>query len=117
MTGELCWPTSWMNATCAITTGKNATNTMCAPLCRCSSAARAMLSFGFRSLHLHRIWANCISENIGSARVLEKIGMKREGELRNHEYFKDRWWNTLMYGILEDEWETNHKGKTEIKVE
>jgi RimJ/RimL family protein N-acetyltransferase len=70
-----------------------------------TEAARAMLTFGFGTLGLHRIWAHCIAENVASARVLEKIGMRREGRLRENEWMKGRWWDTLVYAILDYEWE------------
>lgn len=69
-----------------------------------TEAAQAILTFGFRELRLHRIWAHCIAENVASARVLEKIGMRQEGHLRENEWMKDRWWDTLVYGILDREW-------------
>jgi RimJ/RimL family protein N-acetyltransferase len=68
-----------------------------------TEAARAMLDFGFTNLRLHRIWARCLAENTASQRVLEKLGMRLEGRLRQDEYFKGRWWDTLIYAILEDE--------------
>lgn len=69
-----------------------------------TEAARAMLDFGFRELKLHRVSAHCIADNIASARVLEHLGMKPEGRLREAEEFKDRRWDLLLYAILEDEW-------------
>lgn len=69
-----------------------------------SEAARAVVSFGFEALQVHRIWAECLADNQASARVLEKLGMRLEGRLREDEYFKGRWWDTLIYAILEDEW-------------
>lgn len=72
-----------------------------------TEAARAMLAFGFGPLGLHRIGANCLAENAGSAHVLEKIGMTREGCLRDNEWFKGRWWDTLLYAILEGEYQAN----------
>jgi len=69
-----------------------------------TEAARALLGFGFGELRLHRIWAYCIAENVASARVLERIGMQREGRLREKEWMKGRWWDTLVYAILEREW-------------
>ncbi len=69
-----------------------------------TEAARAMLGFAFDTLRLHRVWATCIAENIGSARVMEKLGMKLEGRLREHEWFKDRGWDAFIYGMLADEW-------------
>ncbi len=69
-----------------------------------TEAAQAIVYFGFSILHLHRIWSWCIAENMGSARVLEKLGMKLEGRLRENEYFRNRWWDTFMYGLLASEW-------------
>lgn len=70
-----------------------------------TEAARAIVAFGFSELRLHRIWAECIAENVGSARVLEKLGMRREGRLREHVWMRGRWWDTLLYGLLEHEWQ------------
>jgi RimJ/RimL family protein N-acetyltransferase len=69
-----------------------------------TEAARAMLEFGFAELKLHRIWSWCIAANRPSARVLERLGMRQEGQLREKEYFKGRWWDTRLYAILESEW-------------
>ncbi|HEY7127919.1 MAG TPA: GNAT family protein [Ktedonobacterales bacterium] len=70
-----------------------------------TEAAREMLALGFGEMGLHRIWAWCIAENVGSAHVLEKIGMRREGHHREKEWFKDRWWDTYVYAILAHEWQ------------
>jgi ribosomal-protein-alanine N-acetyltransferase len=72
-----------------------------------SEAARAMVRFGFDELDLHRIWAECIADNQRSVRVLEKVGLRLEGRLRDKVYFKGRWWDTLLFAILEDEWRTS----------
>lgn len=69
-----------------------------------TEAARAVMQFGFGELRLHRIWADCVADNVASARVLEKLGMKLEGRLRENQYYKGRWWDTLLFGILESEW-------------
>ena len=71
-----------------------------------TEAARAVLAFGFQDLRLHRVWASCVAENTASAQVLEKLGMQREGRLREHRWMKGRWWDTLVYGILQHEWKT-----------
>ena len=69
-----------------------------------TEAARAILAFGFEQLRLHRIWAECTAENIASAHVLQKLGMQREAQFREHEYFKDRWWDSEIYAMLDHEW-------------
>lgn len=69
-----------------------------------TEAARAIVQFGFTELRVHRIWAGCVADNAAPAHVLEKLGLRREGRLREKEYYKGRWRDTLMYAILEDEW-------------
>ena len=69
-----------------------------------TEATRALLGFGFGSLALHRIWATCDVRNDASARVLEKIGMRREGHLRHDVRRKGEWRDSYLYTILEPEW-------------
>jgi RimJ/RimL family protein N-acetyltransferase len=69
-----------------------------------TEAARAIVQFGFVELKVHRIWSWCIADNVASAHVLEKLGLNLEGRLREKEYFKGRWWDVLVHGILENEW-------------
>jgi ribosomal-protein-alanine N-acetyltransferase len=68
-----------------------------------TETAKALLKFGFEQLNLHRIFATCDPANIASARVLEKIGMKREGRLREHRWAKEKWRDSLLYAILDYE--------------
>jgi ribosomal-protein-alanine N-acetyltransferase len=69
-----------------------------------TEAAWAMLRFGFEELGLHRIWSHAITENIASQRVLQKLGMRYEGRLREKDWYKGRWWDSVIYAILEHEW-------------
>ncbi|MCP4538471.1 MAG: GNAT family N-acetyltransferase [Chloroflexi bacterium] len=71
-----------------------------------TEAARALMTFGFDSLGLHRIYATTSSQNIGSWRVMERLRMKREGHLREAELGDGEWLDTLIYGILADEWQS-----------
>jgi RimJ/RimL family protein N-acetyltransferase len=72
-----------------------------------AESAGLLLAFGFEVLRVHRIWARCLAENRPASRVLERLGMRLEGRSRQSEWFKDRWWDTQLYGILEDEWRQN----------
>ena len=72
-----------------------------------TEAAHAIVDFGFKHFSVHRIWADCIADNVASAHVLEKLGMRLEGRLRDKAYFKGRWWDGLIYAILVDEWEAH----------
>ncbi len=69
-----------------------------------TEATRALVGFGFESLALHRIWATCDVRNAASARVLAKLGMKREGHLRHDVRRKGEWRDSYLYAILETEW-------------
>ena len=71
-----------------------------------TESARAMVDFGFRELGLRRISSWCIADNAASARVLERLGCLQEGRLRRNEFFKGRWWDTLLFGLLADEWQS-----------
>jgi len=66
-----------------------------------TEAARAMLAFGFGTLGLHRIFATCDPENRPSARVMEKVGMRYEGRMREHLLFRGTWRDSLLYAKLE----------------
>jgi ribosomal-protein-alanine N-acetyltransferase len=74
-----------------------------------TEAARAIVHFGFTELRLHRIWSRCIADNVGSARALEQLGMRLEGWLRENEYFKGRWWDTLLFAVLDFEWQAQQR--------
>ena len=76
-----------------------------------TEAAHAMVDFGFDHFGVHRIWAACVADNVGSAHVLEKLGMKLEGRFRENKYFKERWWDSLYYAILADEWKVHKNGR------
>lgn len=69
-------------------------------------AANAVLDVGFGALGLHRIHGICDERNVASARVMEKLGMRREGHWRSNAWFKGEWTSALVYAILEDEWRT-----------
>ena len=69
-----------------------------------TEAAQAILQFGFEELGLHRIYASTVGVNKGSARVLEKLGMRREAHELEKEFIKGHWRDSLTYAMLEQEW-------------
>lgn len=76
-----------------------------------TEAAKALLSFGFEKLKLHRIYASCNIENYGSYRVMEKCGMRREAHFiknrRGRKGIDAEWISEYIYAILDSEWITN----------
>jgi len=69
-----------------------------------TEAAELALALGFDDLGLHRIIGRLDARNIGSARVLEKLGMRREAHFVHDEIFKGEWADQLVYAILDEEW-------------
>jgi RimJ/RimL family protein N-acetyltransferase len=47
-----------------------------------TEAAQAIIEWLFSIPSIWRVWATCDTENLASARVLEKAGLSREGTLR-----------------------------------
>lgn len=66
-----------------------------------TESLNAILSFGFEQLMLHRIEAGCAVENIGSIKILEKVGMTKEGRKRQVLPLKSGWSDNFEYAILE----------------
>ncbi len=69
-----------------------------------TEAAGAVLNLGFRHLNLHRIVGVCDPNNPGSARVLEKCGMRREGHMIEDRLIKGHWTDSVLYAMLQSEW-------------
>lgn len=67
--------------------------------------AKILLNFGFNQLKLHRIYATCDPENLGSEKIMQKIGMKKEGLMRKNMWTKGSWRDSLLYAILEEEFQ------------
>jgi RimJ/RimL family protein N-acetyltransferase len=70
-----------------------------------TEAAQVMLRLGFAELGLHRIIGRCDARNLASARVLERLGMRREAHFVHNELFKGAWGDELVYAMLDAEWE------------
>lgn len=69
-----------------------------------TEVAKLLITYGINDLNMHRIFATCDPINIASSRVLDKVGMIKEGRLRENLLIKDGWRDSLLYGILEQEW-------------
>jgi RimJ/RimL family protein N-acetyltransferase len=74
-----------------------------------TEAARALLAFGFRARGFHRIAAMHFAENTASGRVMQKLGMLREGVLRHAAYKEDQWRDLVVYSLLENEWNAQNR--------
>lgn len=71
-----------------------------------TESARAILEVAFKHLKLHRVWATCDTRNRASYRVMERLGLRREGLFVKNAMEKGEWRDTYLYAILAEEWQT-----------
>ncbi|MBW8482742.1 GNAT family N-acetyltransferase [Actinomadura parmotrematis] len=70
-----------------------------------TEAAEEGLRLGFEDLGLHRIVGRLDGRNTASARVLERLGMRREAHLVENEFVKGEWSDEIVYAMLRREWD------------
>lgn len=58
----------------------------------------------FDHLHLHRLLTETFAFRASTLAVLEQCGFKHEGTLREHVYKQDQWVDSMMHGLLAEEW-------------
>ena len=68
-----------------------------------TEAATEMINYGFKEWKLHKITAHHLQGNEASGRVMQKCGMTKEGELRDHVYKNGIFYTIAMYGVLNPE--------------
>lgn len=70
-------------------------------------AARAMTDYAFKTLGLNRVEIRCMSENLRSRRVPERLGFTQEGVLRQVRWRRDHFDDHVVYGMLASEWQAS----------
>jgi len=70
----------------------------------CTEAARIMVDYLFLSKDIVRIQATTSVGNLGSQKVLEKVGFRKEGTMRKSIYIRGVWRDDFLYSILLEEW-------------
>lgn len=69
-----------------------------------TDAVRLVVDYAFDELNLNRVGLTTDEENARAIRCYEKVGFVREGLLRQHRLLDGRFGNTVVMGILRDEW-------------
>jgi RimJ/RimL family protein N-acetyltransferase len=72
-----------------------------------SEAVRALLSYVFNSLGKHKVIAFSDVRNEMSVRLLERVGMRKEGHLLENYMSKGQWVDEYQYSLLQSEWENS----------
>jgi RimJ/RimL family protein N-acetyltransferase len=69
-----------------------------------TEASRALVAHAFEHYGVHRVYGRLEPRNEASARVLEKLGMRREALLIENEWVKGEWQSEAVYALLAREW-------------
>lgn len=67
-------------------------------------ALNLILNFGFKKLKLKRIQARVLHKNIRARNLLKSSGFKLEERLRKKTFFKNKWYDDLIYGLLREKY-------------
>jgi RimJ/RimL family protein N-acetyltransferase len=70
-----------------------------------TEATALVVRYAFETLNLNRVWLHAYEYNKAGLRAYEKVGFKKEGVLRQDCYREGRYWDTIVMGILREDWE------------
>ncbi len=70
----------------------------------CTEAAGAIMEYGFENMRLNRIAARHFARNPASGKVMQKLGMKQEGYLKQAFVRWGRYEDDVLYAILREDW-------------
>jgi len=68
-------------------------------------ALTTLVKYGFEELNLHRIWCECYSNNDHAVGMYATMGFRSEGILKQHYYHAGQYWDSVIMGLLKEEWE------------
>jgi RimJ/RimL family protein N-acetyltransferase len=72
-----------------------------------TEAVRALVEYCFARLGVRRVMANCFLANDASWRLMERVGMRREGHAVAESLHRSgQWLDTVTYALLAEEWPT-----------
>ncbi|RDW61325.1 hypothetical protein BP5796_11217 [Coleophoma crateriformis] len=74
-----------------------------------SEAINWILNWAFQSGGVHRVGIDAFEYNERACRLYEKLGFTRDGRLREAMWFDGRWWDSLEFSMLEQEWRERGK--------
>jgi RimJ/RimL family protein N-acetyltransferase len=75
-----------------------------------TEAVNCLLDYVFGKLGNHRVIAVTDARNVPAARLLERVGMRREGHFIENVWFKGGWGDEYQYAMLEREWRALREG-------
>jgi len=81
-----------------------------------TESTAALVKVAFEVVHVHRIEIHCDPGNFASAAIPHKLGFAHDGTLRAKTRFLDRWIDSMVWALLEDEYPNSPSCKANIKA-
>jgi RimJ/RimL family protein N-acetyltransferase len=81
-----------------------------------TESTAALIKVAFEVLHVHRIEIHCDPGNTASAAIPRKLGFTHEGTLRAKTRFLDAWSDSMIWGLLENEYPDSPSAQADLKV-
>jgi len=81
-----------------------------------TESTAALVKVAFEVLRVHRIEIHCDPGNTASAAIPRKLGFTHEGTLRAKTPFLERWSDSMIWGLLENEYPDSPSSKAEIQI-
>jgi RimJ/RimL family protein N-acetyltransferase len=81
-----------------------------------TESTAALVRVAFEVIHIHRLEIHCDPGNLASASIPRKLGFTHEGTLRQKTSFLDRWSDSMIWGLLEEEYPDSPSAQARIKV-
>jgi RimJ/RimL family protein N-acetyltransferase len=73
-----------------------------------TDAIVTLLRFAFEVMNLHRVWLTTGQDNPRAIACYRRCGFREEGRLRQDRYLGGRYWDTIVMGVLREEFEAAH---------
>jgi len=81
-----------------------------------TESTAALVKVAFEIVCVHRVEIHCDPRNVASASIPRKLGFTHEGTLRSKLHFLDHWIDSMIWGLVENEYPESPSSKADIRV-
>ncbi|GAB4448655.1 MAG: GNAT family protein [Anaerolineales bacterium] len=81
-----------------------------------TESTAALIKVAFEVIHIHRVEIHCDPRNHASAAIPRKLGFTHEGTLRQKTPFREGWSDSMIWGLLDEEYPSSPAAQANIKV-
>jgi RimJ/RimL family protein N-acetyltransferase len=81
-----------------------------------TESTAALIKVAFEVIHIHRIEIHCDPRNLASASIPRKLGFSHEGTLRSKMRFLDHWIDSMIWGLVENDYPGSPASKVDLRA-